>query len=341
MSAEKTDDLDRAWQLLEAGDTAGARKLAERLTPTADDDSKADLLLLRAACAREEGDFEEALALLAKTAEADPEWVTPELWTAELLMSDPDRVPEALEHATRALDLADEEDEYLEALAVKAGIEIDLGKVAAARQTLSELPAPDEVQIDPVWAMEIGYLLLAVDDAAEARRRFQALADVDPELADAWYGVGLAAEDQDDENGKREAWLKVLKLDERRPLEDPLLSEAEMAGVAEAALAELPARARKLIENVPIVIADLPAQDDVKTGMDPRLLGLFAGVPHPENSALGSGPQLTQILLFRKNLERVAADVEELREQIRITLIHETGHFFGMSEADLAAVGLE
>ncbi len=52
-------------------------------------------------------------------------------------------------------------------------------------------------------------------------------------------------------------------------------------------------------------------------------------------------PQVTRILLFRKNLERMAIDSEDLREQIRITLLHETGHFFGMSEQDLADVGLD
>ena len=55
---------------------------------------------------------------------------------------------------------------------------------------------------------------------------------------------------------------------------------------------------------------------------------------------LGATPQLTQILLFRRNLERVAQDEEELREEIRTTLLHETGHFFGMSEKDLDEVGL-
>jgi predicted Zn-dependent protease with MMP-like domain len=340
VSHDENDELDRAWQLLEQGDVDGARKLADRLAPSLPEDGKADLLLLRAACAREEGKSEEALALLAETIKVDAEWVTPELWTAELLMSE-GRPEEALPHAARALDLADEEDEFLEALAVKAGIEIELGQLPAARKTLGELPAADEVQLDPVWSLEIGYLLLAVEDAAEARRRFQALADADPELSDAWYGVGLAAEAQDDENGKRDAWTRVLKLDERRPLEEPLLSEAEMAAVAEEALGELPERARKLIENVPILVADLPARADVATGLDPRLLGLFSGTSHPDNTSMGGQPQLTQILLFRKNLERVAADVEELREEIRTTLLHETGHFFGMSEDDLAAVGLE
>jgi predicted Zn-dependent protease with MMP-like domain len=340
MSHEMNDELDRAWQILEQGDPARARQLADELAPSIDEEGQADLLLLRAACAREEGHGSEALDLLKQTIALDPEWVTPELWSAELLMSE-QRAAEALPHATRAVDLADEEEEYLEAVVVKAGIEIELDRLPAARQTLSEIPPAGEVQLDPVWTLELGYLLLAVEDAAEARRRFQSLADLDPELADAWYGVGLAAEAQDDENGKRDAWTRVLKLDERQPLAEPLLSEAEMASVAEQALGELPDRARKLIENVPILIADLPARADVATGLDPRLLGLFSGTAHPEASNLGGAPQLTQILLFRKNLERVAGDVDELRGEIRTTLLHETGHFFGMSEDDLEAVGLE
>jgi predicted Zn-dependent protease with MMP-like domain len=43
---------------------------------------------------------------------------------------------------------------------------------------------------------------------------------------------------------------------------------------------------------------------------------------------------------FRRNLERVARDVDELHEKIRITLIHETGYFFGLSEDELHATGL-
>ena len=91
---------------------------------------------------------------------------------------------------------------------------------------------------------------------------------------------------------------------------------------------------------MPILITDRPDRSDVATGLDPRLLGLFAGTAYPEVSSLGGTPQLTQILLFRRNLERVAFDEEELRAEIRTTLLHETGHFFGLSEDDLHEIGL-
>jgi predicted Zn-dependent protease with MMP-like domain len=337
MSVEQ--DLDKAWELLEDGDLDGTRRLAVRLATEAPDEP--DVLLLQAACAREAGESEEALALLGRAAAADPEWATPEIWAAELLAADPDRLPEALARATQAVERAEEEEEFLEALAVKAGIELDLGALSAARKTLGELPPIDVAAVDPSWSLEIAHLFLAVGDTDEARRRFRALAEANGELAEAWHGLGLAAEVAGEEDEKRQAWQRTRALDESRPIEDPLLSEADMESVAEAALAELPQRARTLVQNVPIVIADLPASEDVDQGLDPRLLGLFEGTSYREASSLGGPPQLARVLLFRKNLERVATTEDELRDEIRTTLLHETGHFFGMTEDDLEKAGLE
>ncbi len=337
MTMEK--ELERAWTDLQSGEVAAARKRAGILASDAPDDP--EVLLLLGACAREAGEDEEALALFAQAASIDPEWGTPELWASELLAADPDRMSEALEHVTRAVELAEEEDEYLEALALKAGLEIDLGKKGQARKTLDELPPAGQGDIPPPLAVEFGHLFLALEDAAEARQRFQAAADAEPDLADAWYGLGLACEVEDDESGKRQAWLRTLDLDTKTPLAGARLDEDEAVEAAEQALGELSERARTLIRNVPIVVADLPAKADVDKGLDPRLLGVFEGQALPDVSTVGGTPQLTQIVLFRKNLERVAGDEAQLREEIRTTLLHETGHFFGMSEEDLENVGLD
>src|SRR4051812_11389822 len=149
----------------------------------------------------------------------------------------------------------------------------------------------------------------------------------------------------------RAAWKKTWALDtapraaregsDKREDDEARLGDEEIAAVAERALGELPDRARALLRDVPVVVADLPAEADVDAGLDPRALGLFSGTPYPETSNLGGQPGLTQIVLFRRNLERVAGSVEELREEIRTTLLHEAGHFFGMDEAALEGVGLE
>ena len=85
-----------------------------------------------------------------------------------------------------------------------------------------------------------------------------------------------------------------------------------------------------------------PAEADVDVGFDPRAFGLFSGTAHPDSAmGLGGQPGLTQIVLFRRNLERGAADADELRDEVRLTLLHETGHFFGLSDSELAELGLE
>jgi predicted Zn-dependent protease with MMP-like domain/Flp pilus assembly protein TadD len=336
---ESDPKLDAAWAALEGGDVAGARRQAKELG-----EDSPDVLLLLAACAREEDDTDGALALLRKAAAADPDWATPELWLAELLAADEGTVETALRHAGRALDRADEDDEFLSALALKAGLEAELGKIDDARETLSALP-PGEVALGDLAAtLEIADLHLALGDASLARERLRALTAVEPTSADAWHALGCAAAELEDEDEMRAAWRKTWTLD-AAPGKDGAdrghrLTDAEIASVAEAALEELPPRAQELLRDVPIVIAELPAESDVENGLDPRALGLFSGTGHADPTHLGGQPGLTQILLFRRNLERIAAGTEELREEVRMTLIHETGHFFGLDDAALDELGL-
>jgi predicted Zn-dependent protease with MMP-like domain len=340
MNDETLDaELDRAWELFERGDEVGARRLGEKLRRLAP--AVADIPVLLAACAREAGQDGRALALLREASDLDPDWAEPDLRAADLLAADPARRTEALSLAGRALSKAEEEEEVLDALALKAGIELDLERPDAARATLGGLPASGAAEAPPEVAREIAHLFVAIGQAATARRWFERLVQRHPLDAEGWHGLGVSAEAMGDESGKRRAWLETLTLDASQDTgASERLTENEVAEEAERALEELPPRARALLENVPVLIADQPSREDVATGLDPRLLGLFVGTAYPEMSAVGGGPQLTQILLFRRNLERVAESEEQLRDEIRTTLLHETGHFFGMSEEDLDEVGL-
>jgi predicted Zn-dependent protease with MMP-like domain len=344
MNQDQTDtletELDHAWDLLERGDAAGARAAGNKLRRAVPD--APEPLMLLAGCAREEGDVEGALAFLAEAGGLDPEWAEPDLRAAEILSEDPDRAVEALRRVGSALEKAEEEGEFLDAITLKAGLELDLDREDDARETLEQLPpAEAAAEMPPEIGREIANLFLAIEEPATAKRWLDQLVAAHPDDADAWHALGLTAEAEEDEPAKRRAWQKTFELDASSDADThQRLSEAEVAEEAERALAELPPRARQLLENVPVLIADRPSRKDVDDGLDPRLLGLFAGSSYPETSSLGAGPQLTQILLFRYNLERVAADEEELREEIRTTLLHETGHFFGMDEGDLDEVGL-
>ena len=330
--------LAAAWEKLEEGEIEEARRLGRALEQEVPEAPEIPLLL--AACAMAEGDAPATLDCLGRASSLDPQWAEPDMRMAEILAAEGE-LERALEHATSAEEKAEEESELLEAIAIKAGLELELERNKAARKTLGVLPPPGAVTGDPDLLCELAHLFVGADDPRTGRGWFERAIALDKDNADAWHGLGLAAEVAGDEEGKRRAWLETLKLDAADDAELPeLLSEGQVAEVAEAALGELPPKARRLLTHIPILIADRPAQNDVATGLDPRLLGLFAGTAYPEVSALGASPQLTQILLFRRNLERVVEDEEELRDEIRTTLLHETGHFFGMSEDDLHEVGL-
>src|SRR6516225_4807191 len=114
----------------------------------------------------------------------------------------------------------------------------------------------------------------------------------------------------------------------------------EFAKVAEEVLDSLPKEFRSRIQNVAILVEDFPpTQKPVQPGQRRRLLlGIFHGVPATKKSVfdLSSGP--AHIVLYQKNIEAVCASEAEVRHQIRQTLIHELGHYFGMTEEQLKDV---
>lgn len=109
------------------------------------------------------------------------------------------------------------------------------------------------------------------------------------------------------------------------------------------ALEELPEDIRAELQNLTLVVEDLPRSEDLmafQPPLDPCLYGLYHGVPLPERTT-GDPPRLPdRISVYKRNLERMCLDQEMLQEEIRITLLHEIGHYLGFDEDDLEERGL-
>jgi len=107
------------------------------------------------------------------------------------------------------------------------------------------------------------------------------------------------------------------------------------------ALASVPRRFRKAMHNVVIVVEDEPApQLLAEMDIEPpdTLLGLYQGTPLTERS-WGHGNTLPdRVLLFQGPHERAAEDEDDLVVAIGETLIHEIGHYFGMSEEQIEEI---
>ena len=107
--------------------------------------------------------------------------------------------------------------------------------------------------------------------------------------------------------------------------------------VVEEALDSLPQEFRSRIRNVAVLVEDLPPnQSSRQSGQQRKLvLGLFHGVPTTKKSVFHPQTGPDHIVLYQKNIEAVCSSEAEVREQIRLTVIHELGHYFGMDENQL------
>jgi predicted Zn-dependent protease with MMP-like domain len=120
------------------------------------------------------------------------------------------------------------------------------------------------------------------------------------------------------------------------------VSKARFAELVERALASLPPQFAAAIEEVPVEI--LPASTPAhrrRAGVGRRdlLLGLYQGIPRTQRSVEHSGNMPDVIYVFQEDVE-LAVDTEaDLVEQVRITVLHELGHHFGMDEDDLDELG--
>ncbi|OFW28856.1 MAG: hypothetical protein A3H97_16390 [Acidobacteria bacterium RIFCSPLOWO2_02_FULL_65_29] len=107
------------------------------------------------------------------------------------------------------------------------------------------------------------------------------------------------------------------------------------------ALAGLPSRFRKAMSNIAIIVEDEPSRDilrDMEIDPPDTLFGLYQGTPLTERQWAHGNTLPDQILLFQGPHEREAEDEDDLVASIAETLIHEIGHYFGLSEEEIEEI---
>jgi predicted Zn-dependent protease with MMP-like domain len=112
----------------------------------------------------------------------------------------------------------------------------------------------------------------------------------------------------------------------------------EFEHLAEEALKTIPKKYLRNFRNLTILIEDQPCADDIESvGVrKDELLGLFRGAGYSGGGFFDASVMLPDsIILYQKNIEAICQSRQQLVEEIRITIVHEVGHYFGMSEAKL------
>jgi predicted Zn-dependent protease with MMP-like domain len=107
------------------------------------------------------------------------------------------------------------------------------------------------------------------------------------------------------------------------------------------ALATIPKRFREAMRNIAIVVEDDPDPEvlaHMEVGPDDTLFGLYIGTPLTERRWDHGNALPDRIILFQGSHEREAEDEEDLIASIAETLIHEVGHYFGLSEEEIEEI---
>ena len=107
--------------------------------------------------------------------------------------------------------------------------------------------------------------------------------------------------------------------------------------LVEEAIDSLPEEFAKRLNNVSVVVEDDPSPELLKSLKLPSwalLFGLYQGAPQTRRGNY-SGVLPDKITIFKNSIERVARGEEEIKTQIRATVVHEIGHHFGLSEREL------
>lgn len=111
------------------------------------------------------------------------------------------------------------------------------------------------------------------------------------------------------------------------------LSEEEFEDLVDVALEQIPPELLALVENCLLLVEDLPPDGRLS------LFGLYVGVPLTERAP--SYPQLhpDRIYIYRRPIQALCSTKEQAAHEIAVTVVHEIGHYFGISESRLHELG--
>ncbi|MCA8963077.1 MAG: metallopeptidase family protein, partial [Planctomycetes bacterium] len=251
-------------------------------------------------------------------------------------------------HPERALELIREHltrPEETEAWLVAAASHLELEEFPAAADLLERLGQRSlDGDTEYLRRSYLGQALYFLGRPSEALDAIAPLEPQDPiERANLEWWMGLCHDHLGKSMRADEHFQRAQRLDPQgapAPLE---ISIDEVEEIVAEVSESLPGRLGEVFEEVPVVVQDLPPRDVIRKSegrLHPDTLGLYSGSSLIDRSVFNTAEFPPTIYIYRRNLERFATSPEDLREQVRVTLLHELGHHLGYDEEDLDQLGL-
>lgn len=237
---------------------------------------------------------------------------------------------EALELLDEAADLPMHRDDQIEASFVRGLACVARGDYRKALEPLNRAVRGDTEWTEALRERGIcRFYLWRFDDA---RRDLEQALLGDPGDAEVQYFLAMIYDRLDRPADANLAFERANELDMHGFLVPFRVSREEFRRYAADALDQLPEEFRIRFDNVSFAIEDLPRKE---MELPPDVLGVFVGQPLTERSSFHPLLMPCRVLLFQRNLERIAADGRTLVDEIGKTILHEVGHYFGLGEDDM------
>ena len=108
--------------------------------------------------------------------------------------------------------------------------------------------------------------------------------------------------------------------------------------LVEKAYERVPEKFKRKMENIEIIVEDFPTLGDLeqlRIRGGELLLGLYRGTPLPKRSIWQAARLPDKIVLFQRDIERMCRSEKEVEEKVYEVLLHEIGHYFGLSDKEI------
>lgn len=315
--------LDRGWDLVQRGDSRGAEVSARRALEIDSQSPEAHNLLGYVAALQ--GDFDEAIENYRQAIALDETYLEAMLNAAEVYIHPLADYDEAINMCDQALDLAETDDEVVDALLLKFDALLGKNQLDEARALSVRFPrGPFE---NANHAFLVGRALYEVGEAGEAAELIESAARANPHNAEAFYYLGLVRDDRGDTAGATQAFLRSRELDLGLPGPAWSLSRETFETAVRSVIEALDESLRCHLRTDEVYIAEAPGVEVVVDGVDPRALLLLDGIV----SEAPAGKPTARVFVYQRNVERVAGAIDlvdseleaALEREIRLTFFEE------------------
>ena len=277
--------LDRGWDLVQRGDTRGAEASARRALELDPNSPEAHNLLGFVAAL--EGDGDEAIEAYRQAIALDDTYLEAMLNAAEVYIHPLGDYDQAIEMCDQALDLAEVDEEIIDALLLKFDALLGKGDTEEGAGVVARIPkGPYD---NPNHAFLVGRAHYEIGNFEKAAELIEEAAQKDPRHAEAHYYLGLIRDERGDAYGATQAFILARELDLEMGMPPWAPGRDVFQTLAEKAITGLNPVLQRYVAGSDVYVSDVPGMELVADGVDPRALVLLDGfhdvAPRPTSPA--------------------------------------------------------